>query len=77
MRYGSIGAYSSQFLEAGNKWWKLWATTRAALTKQSSSNKAMDKFATTTNLAVRAGGVKKKERGPYKARATRATTRAT
>jgi hypothetical protein len=62
LRYGSIGAYSSQFLEAGNKWWKRWATTSAAVTKQWASVKAMNKYLLTTNLGVRACGVVKKTR---------------
>ena len=66
LRYGSIGAYSSQFLEAGNKWWKRWATTKAALTKQKASVRAMQKMGLTTNLGVMGARVKRKVRGSYK-----------
>ena len=60
LRYGSIGAFSSQFLEAGNKWWKRWATTsRAARTKQLASLKAMNKMVTTTSIGA-TGRVKKR-----------------
>ena len=73
MRYRSIGAFSAEFLESGNKWWKLWASNkragkggRGAGASMCSSKKAMDKMHLTTHLRVQAGKVQKKVRGPYK-----------